>query len=582
MQIKKMKFSHHIQNYFPNFKVSLFKTINNKNLSLTYSVPSKAENLNEIIQWPTNIFLILYTLVDYTDKYRLLVAPQKHFKWDRNNLNTLNLLAKEWDTFFGGKPLALGSVLIKHLNVIFKRKNFNQCVYDLINSDSGFCSSLFFVLLSIDRAFEDNNLKKFDYDELTNIEVALLTRMVMKDLYDSSPKNSEIALEPNIADNDTRYGFVSFKSLVPQSGLTINNLCQNLTFIKPSVKPQIVYNNTKNNSKRYNVLLLPWPYEIRDEYFSSSKVKPIETDNYFDFFSYEPMENYSELSKSFMSAIVTCMKRVGQIDLIVLPECSLSQVHYDRLRDLLYEKFKDNSPSLLAGVYGRTPEGVGINKAVLSFIGASGDFDYISQNKHHRWFLDRDQIRTYNLATQLDPNKKWWEDIGVSRRNLVILDTSNGVKLCPLVCEDLARQEPVAQAVRSIGPNFVISLLLDGPQLENRWPGKYSAVLSDDPGCTVFSVTPLGMTLRSTGSGFSPSRVVGLWSEPNKPSERIEIQDEGIGVLLELSLSETQCWSIDGRVENKVIPKKEFHTTIKDEYSDLNSSLIRTIFLKKS
>lgn len=547
---------------------------------MNYTVENSELNLLKILGWPPNVFLILYTLIDYTDKYRLLVAPQPHFSWSNSNRDEIENLANEWEDFFGKSVLDKNSLLKSHLSNIFSQKNLTLCIYDLLNNEKNFCLSLFLLLLSIDKVFENSSLRKNEYTNLTNVEMGCFVRLIFKDTSSTKVEN-DIALENNLADNDTKFGFVSYKSLLPQSGLTVNNLCQNLTYLKPSVKPQIVYSSSKkisHDQKSYNVLCLPWPFIINDESFIPVKRKPVETDNYFDFFSYQPDEskiNFTEVSRLFRSAIISSIKRVGNIDLIVLPECAMSIQHFDRLKEILWEHFKENSPSLLGGVYGRHDDGAGLNQARLSFVGPSGTFETISQNKHHRWYLDKSQIRAYNLASKLDPGKKWWEDIGVSRRSLVTLNTPDGIKLCPLVCEDLARQEPVAQAVRAIGPNFVISLLLDGPQLKSRWPGKYATVLSDEPGSSVLSVTALGMTQKSTGLGNPPSRTVALWSEPGKSAESIDLDEDGIGIILELNLEKMQCWSIDGRVSEKTIPRKIFHTTIKDNYTAQNARTIR-------
>lgn len=131
-----------------------------------------------------------------------------------------------------------------------------------------------------------------------------------------------------------------------------------------------------------------------------------------------------------------------------------------------------------------------------------------------------------------------------------------------MICEDLARQEPVAQAVRSTGSNLVVALLLDGPQLSNRWPGKYAAVLSDDPGSSVLTVTPLGMTQRSTGTGFEPSRVVALWSDQVNRDAELEIAEGGAGLLIETDISYQDMWSIDGRCIKKPILVKKNTDTI--------------------
>jgi len=52
--------------------------------------------------------------------------------------------------------------------------------------------------------------------------------------------------------------------------------------------------------------------------------------------------------------------------------------------------------------------------------------------------------------------------------------------LTVLICEDLARLDPVNDLVRAVGPNLVMSLLMDGPQLTTRWPARYATVLADD------------------------------------------------------------------------------------------------------
>nr|WP_321460906.1 hypothetical protein [uncultured Vibrio sp.] len=251
-------------------------------------------------------------------------------------------------------------------------------------------------------------------------------------------------------------------------------------------------------------------------------------------------------------------------------------------KDLLFEIFGEKAPSLLSGVFGKN-DNAGMNSALLAFIDEGGQtFDILRQEKHHRWFLDRNQLRNYNLSLALDPGKKWWENISIGRRHLTTLKTTDGVRLCPLICEDLARQEPVAQAVRSVGPNLVISLLLDGPQISPRWPGKYAAVLSDDPGSSVLSVTALGMTKRATGLGHDPSSEVALWSEPNKGSETLKVSSSQGGLVIELELEPTKMWSIDGKSQIKPILRKKMHTTVELEYGDrsvpaLKQSLIKAL-----
>jgi 5-methylcytosine-specific restriction enzyme A len=76
--------------------------------------------------------------------------------------------------------------------------------------------------------------------------------------------------------------------------------------------------------------------------------------------------------------------------------------------------------------------------------------------------------------------------------------------------------------MRSVGPNLVVALLMDGPQLTARWPARYASVLADDPGSSVLTLTSLGMCLRSrsTTAPAAPKEfpVVFLFSgESGKP-----------------------------------------------------------------
>ena len=548
-----MKFKQLIHQFFTECDLSSSIDTNNPTSNMPW-ITDKVNNINELISWPPNIFLITYSIFTYTDKYRLLVSSQGHFNWDKRAFDDISGVTKELKHWVGlqvpshvptpTKPASF--TLSSCLKAIFDKKNLNYCIYDLMN-DSCFSKSVAVITAAIDQMFSKINI--CDYDLRDPIQLSLLAK-------DIARINRNII---NLSCNMPKLGYVTYKTSVPQSGLTINNLTQNLTVVDPTVQLQVIKSKAKKkqfNNKTYNVLFLPWPTEIEDNAFKASPDEPNRVmDSYFGFFEYAPSKK-PQLN-SFLGAIVSAFRRAGSLDLIVLPECAVDDRTYGLFKDVLFEIFNKDAPALLAGVYGEKK-----NVANLSFIGETQTFETVVQAKHHRWFLDEGQLRNYNLSGTLDPGRKWWENIPIERRKLLTLHTLNGVKLCPLICEDLARQEPVAKAVRAIGPNLVVSLLLDGPQLSGRWPGKYSAVLSDDPGASVLSVTALGMTLRSTGTGFAPSRAVALWSEPNGFSETLEIDDDGIGIVIELEINDSETWTIDGRKEYKPVLRKKTHSTI--------------------
>src|SRR5208337_4302524 len=118
-------------------------------------------------------------------------------------------------------------------------------------------------------------------------------------------------------------------------------------------------------------------------------------------------------------------------------------------------------------------------------------------------------------GSTLHPGANWWEDIRVADRRLMLVTLKPWLTLCVLLCEDLARPDPLGDVIRSVGPNLVISLLMDGPQLSNRWPGRYAPTLADDPGCSVLTMTSLGMSdLSKAPAGVqSRSDCIALWKD---------------------------------------------------------------------
>ncbi|HIE1305183.1 TPA: hypothetical protein ACXJRF_000030 [Serratia marcescens] len=574
-----MKLIRFIENFFPDIDIRQHEN-DGYTYERAFTTPDN-KSFNQLISWPPNVFIILYAIIEYSDKYRLLVSPQGHFVWNEKHAKQCDELVESWASYLEycserkGTLTDINFSLKNNLNNIFNKKNFNTCVYELMD-DGIFCESAFLLIVSIDKLF----YKRFGNDTQSRVFGAKMARDLNYAIYAKDNPTYDTSFI-NLADNNPKFGVIAWKYNTPQSGLTLNNLTQNLTYIKPAVKYTHNINKVekiKHGKNNYNILVIPWPFNVKDEYFTASKITNKNMDDYFDFFDYHPTDNF-EMSH-FLSFILSALKRVGTIDLIVFPECSLSEHQFNLFTNKLYEIFNKNAPSLLSGVHGKNGEN-GINSAFLGFVGEDRlAFNKIVQEKHHRWFLDRNQLRNYNLAASLNPGKKWWENIAVGKRKLTTLETADGVILCPLVCEDLARQEPVAQAVRAVGPNLVVSLLLDGPQIAQRWPGKYAAVLSDDPGCSVLSVTALGMTQRATGLGHAPSRDVALWSEPGEPSETLQVTSESGSLVLELEVESVKMWSLDGRAEEKPILRKKMHTTCELEFKHKDARTLQNMIIK--
>lgn len=119
---------------------------------------------------------------------------------------------------------------------------------------------------------------------------------------------------------------------------------------------------------------------------------------------------------------------------------------------------------------------------------------------------------------------------------------------CVLICEDLARQDPVADLMRTVGPNLVVALLLDGPQLLPRWPARYATVLADDPGSSVLTVTSLGMALMCKSPGKQASRAIGLWKDARSgQATEIVLPVDASGAVLSLNREYAEEWTADAR-----------------------------------
>jgi hypothetical protein len=292
----------------------------------------------------------------------------------------------------------------------------------------------------------------------------------------------------------------------------------------------------------FHMMLVPWPLVVDSSAFRPVD-GPLDMDpDAFGFFSYAPAR---PLAPALLASLIdAALEEAPRLDAVVLPEAAIDRDEIGPLEDLLAER---GVPSLVAGTRQAAAGGqMARNYVHLGFLGPSGWVHY-EQDKHHRWCLDPAQIRQYHLTRALPPTRRWWEAIELPTRSVRIIDTGGGATLAPLICEDLARLDEVADVLRRIGPSFVMALLLDGPQLSQRWACRYASVLSEDPGCAVLTLSSLGMVARSRPPGFPASRAVAMWSDPTSGTTCLEL-GRGAGALLTRStVGPTTAWTADGR-----------------------------------
>lgn len=362
---------------------------------------------------------------------------------------------------------------------------------------------------------------------------------------------------------------------------------------------------TQRGDGEVNILLLPWPMQVRAVDFCSSRAsggKPGEANPRENLrsFSYipdpahpararadvrrrpgdgpEPGSTAQLVAKQLGDVLTEALKECDSIDMVVLPEGALSD---DSATLDAFERILDAAgvKTYIAGTWHKQPDGGtngdqtaspprtdsvspvidpkerGSNKLCFGYRAASTDpsqrYKRAWYEKHHRWTLNEFQIKAYNLGGQLSPSAHHVELIDIPRRRAALfVNLGDQLTVCPIICEDLARQESLAELIRSVGPSLVVSVLLDGPQKRDRWSARYASAFSEDPGCSVLALTSYGMVKRWTGPEGLTSQAIALWSDRDGRPTEINLKEGALGVLLGLAVKPVKERTIDSRREN--------------------------------
>lgn len=363
------------------------------------------------------------------------------------------------------------------------------------------------------------------------------------------------------------------KTLTSQNGFTVRSLSHHLALLPPigEVATSWFYGmhaewKEEDYLRPLNLLLIPFPYAIDGNAFvpgghaigpGPSGADDILRDRW-RFFAVRQswlMNNKQPISARALSNFFYALMReaekdVGRIDGIILPELALDQVRAEQISRILASR----RPSLQLFICGTslpTKDGSLSSNSAFTKICFQGErLNSWNQSKHHRWRLDHDQICRYHIGDRLRPSDLWSEEINIEQRQCVFSVFRPGMSLVALVCEDLARVDPVQTVIRSVGPNLVIALLMDGPQLERRWSGRYATVLADDPGSAVLTLTSLGMIRRSVMPGEDEPRQIALWKGHSGSAKELRLPKRAHALLLTLSVTDTTNFTFDGRSDS--------------------------------
>ncbi len=354
------------------------------------------------------------------------------------------------------------------------------------------------------------------------------------------------------------------KTITPSVGCTLRSLSHHLALLPPvgELRTRWVFGTPAGRSvdQALNLLLVPFPFHIDGNCFAAESFSADDvSDRNFHFFALR--QNWLEgpnrkigvarLAEFLERLIGAAEVEVDKVHGLVLPEAALEA---SQVRPLAARLARRTNLELFISGYmssegrnARLPE----NAVYTSVFHNHKMLQAWSQAKHHRWRVDRNQITRYHLGHALDPSRNWWEKIEIKPRTCNFYVFRDGATLAALVCEDLARIEPVQAALRAVGPNLVVVLLMDGPQMEQRWPGKYATVLAEDPGSSVLTLTSFGMVQRSAMPGQQDTCQVGLWRERLAGAQELKLPKGRHGLLLTLSSAAESCRSLDGRPDRE-------------------------------
>lgn len=338
----------------------------------------------------------------------------------------------------------------------------------------------------------------------------------------------------------------------PRSGLNLRSLTHHLSLhVGGEVTAHWMVVPQERVDHSLNLLIAPWPLRLQPSQFRAARGDLQEMPSSFGFMELQLREDPAAVRR-WLEALMQEAERIGgRVDGVVFPEGALTPAEHEAVRELTVSR----RAFLVAGVL-RPSGGTGPGENLVVFSAPTpdgSDFHEVEQRKHHRWRLDRSQVEMYGLGASLNPARDWWEHIAITSREVRFFALNSDITICCLICEDLARQDPVADLVRNVGPNIVIALLMDGPQLGVRWPARYATVLAEDPGCSVLTVTSAGMVdLARPPRGARASRSIGLWKDARSDFTELELPQGASGMLLSLCTEEVEEWTADGRSDDGV------------------------------
>lgn len=312
-----------------------------------------------------------------------------------------------------------------------------------------------------------------------------------------------------------------------------------------------------------NLVLVPLPYSLGARSFTQALIEDVSGGGgddvpRFGYFDVEQdwIDGDEDRLIRFLDAVIdSALAQSQAIHGFVFPELALDYPTFQLARDHI----RGRLPAIeifVAGVSSNMEGERGNFVAASIYPGDPGsnpeEFRETVREKHHRWKLDQSQLTAYGLLGTLSPELSWWENIALQSRQVDFTVIRRDSVLAAMICEDLARVDPCQQLIRAVGPNLVVALLMDAPQVASRWPARYATVLAEDPGCAVLTLTSRGlMTLQhrlGTHRSNGDDRVVAMWRDDgaSRPIE-LKCPYDAQAVLLTIVEQPVKDVALDGR-----------------------------------
>lgn len=490
---------------------------------------------DDLCAWPPDVFALTNLVLDFTEGYRLAVAPPKGQRWPPlpGWNERVSSVARQW-RFSAGQGRGDVPKGVRTEWAVVSR--FREVPLASLSAEDGW--SLTQALLALHGMADEAcaGLARDDPPVAGSSFEGRAWRLLEEHGSLARVSASRIRILPK-----THFAArgITIRSFSRYIGLTFESVELRWRRVEPDGRPK-----GGLGRRDYNVVLVPWPLRISADAFRPVE-GPLENmdPETFGFFEFVPD---APLDDSLVAGLLARARRSAPtIDAVIFPEASVDASEVPRLEALMTDV---GVAFLIAGVRERpaTTGGLGRNYIHLG-VRTSHGWERYQQEKHHRWCLDESQIRQYHLGRMLEPRRQWWEAIDLPPRMVQILDVGGGATFAPLVCEDLARMDEVMELLRRVGPSLILAVLLDGPQLPTRWPCRYASVLVDDPGSAVLTLTSFGMVARSRPAGMNRSRVVALWHDTATGRHELELARGAAGILVTASIRARTVWTADGR-----------------------------------